>query len=443
MAMAVVLVSPILADEDLRQTPVVKAIQRAKPAVVNIQGNKIVTESTPGESKTQTVNGMGTGVIIDDRGYVITCYHVVQDVAKIEVTLADGTETRARLLNFDPSTDLALIKLDLKEPLPTINIGSSHDLLEGEQVIAIGNPFGYRDSVSVGIISGLHRNVQVNGNQEYKNLVQTSADINPGNSGGPLININGDMIGINVAVRMGAQGIGFAIPVDAALEVIADLVSSSQRQKVGLNIECRRAWEMECPYLEVEDVADNRSNTSDDLKRGDRILRVAGRTIKSRLDMELALIGLKPGEPLQVEAERAGSRLNLTKVVSNGTLPSSLGVRSASGSIQDSSDGVEKDIWERIGVRVVPVDASSFRKNSGYNGGLKVTEVRPSSQASQQGIHVGDVLIGIMDWNTATFKDMKWVLANPKFQNNAASVYIYRNNTTYVGTLNADRRTTR
>ncbi len=106
--------APALAN-NARQTPVVKAIQKAKPAVVNIQGNKVVADNSNSDSKVQTVNGMGTGVIIDPRGYIVTCYHVVQDVAKIEVTLADGSETRARLLNYDSATDLALIKIDMKK----------------------------------------------------------------------------------------------------------------------------------------------------------------------------------------------------------------------------------------------------------------------------------------------------------------------------------------
>jgi serine protease Do len=136
-----------------------------------------------------------------------------------------------------------------------IGLGSSHDLMRGETVIAIGNPFGYQHTVTVGIVSALHRNVPVNGTQEYYDLIQTNADINPGNSGGPLINIDGEMIGINVAVRVGAQGIGFAIPIDAALEVIADLVASSQRQQVSLGMAFRGVRDSEGSYLEVASVS--------------------------------------------------------------------------------------------------------------------------------------------------------------------------------------------
>ena len=227
---AICLGSPYLGGvyaDGTRSTPVVFAIQKAEPAVVNIQGNKTITNaSASGQSTKQEVNGMGTGVIIDRRGYIITNYHVVAEVGRIEVTLADGSTSVATMINYDPETDLALIKIPTQRDLPVIVVGRSDNLLRGETVIAIGNPFGYQNTVTVGIISALHRDIPVNGTQQYNDLIQTNADINPGNSGGPLLNIEGDVIGINVAVRVGAQGIGFAIPIDTALEVMADLVAA-------------------------------------------------------------------------------------------------------------------------------------------------------------------------------------------------------------------------
>lgn len=436
-------------EDSGRKTPTVKAIQRAKPSVVNIQGNKQVVDShaTDG-SKSQMVNGMGTGVIIDPRGYIVTCYHVVQDVAKIEVTLADGTEKVARLLTYDAAVDLALIKIDSTKTLPTMEVGGSHDLMEGEPVIAIGNPFGYKDTVSIGIISGLHRNVQVNGNQEYKNLIQTNADINPGNSGGPLINIEGEMIGINVAVRMGAQGIGFAIPADDALDVVADLVASTHRHKVSFNLDCRRAWEEDCPYLEVKSGLEP---TDEELQLGDRICAIGGRPVKSRLDLELALIEKTPGERVAVEAERNGSRFTVQRALAQGK--GVAGVKqnrratftNAPSSINSASElnGWRDDIWEQVGVHVVAVESEVFVTNPyNYKGGLKVTEVRRGSQAAQQGIQVGDVLVGIMEWRTATLDNMKWILNNPTYQRAAASkFYVYRNDNFYEGTLSPSRLT--
>ena len=140
---------------------------------------------------------MGTGVVIDSRGYVLTNYHVVQGVKVIEVSTAEREKTTAKLLAHDPVTDLAILKINTKRPLPTIKIGTSSDLMLAEQVTAVGNAYGYEHTVTLGIISALNRTVQVNDEQVYRNLIQTDAAINPGNSGGPLLNMNGEMIGIN------------------------------------------------------------------------------------------------------------------------------------------------------------------------------------------------------------------------------------------------------
>ena len=194
---------------ELRQTPIVRAVQRARPSVVNIRGEKTVGPTTvsPGRvDASRRVNGMGTGVVIDHRGYIVTNYHVVDGVREIQVTTADGQRYTAKLIDRDPETDLAIIKIDTDEPVPVIQIGSSSDLMAGEPVVAVGNAYGYEHTVTRGIISALHRSVQVSDAQYYEDLIQTDASINPGNSGGPLLNIDGEMIGINVAVRAGARG---------------------------------------------------------------------------------------------------------------------------------------------------------------------------------------------------------------------------------------------
>ncbi len=169
---------------------------------------------------------MGTGVILDGRGYILTNQHVVDRVQGIEVLLSDGTSYPARVVQQDPSMDIALLKIDAGRPLPAIRIGTSSDLMVGETVITIGNAFGYENTVSVGIISALNRNVTLSDDQVYRNLIQTDACINPGNSGGPLVNIDGELIGINVAVRAGAQGIGFALPIDDVKTVALEMMST-------------------------------------------------------------------------------------------------------------------------------------------------------------------------------------------------------------------------
>lgn len=220
---------------NLRRTPIVKAVEEARPAVVNIHGRKTVRTEDPqhaGENFRQ-VNGMGTGIIVDERGYILTNHHVVDSVSRIQVTTHEQKSFVARLIAYDFKTDLAVIKIDSDQPFQTIHVGTSCDLMPGETVIAVGNAFGYEHTVTSGIISALHRTVQVSDEQTYRDVIQTNAGINPGNSGGPLLNIDGELIGVNVAVRVGAQGIAFAIPVDTALEVAAQLMSAERIEKLS------------------------------------------------------------------------------------------------------------------------------------------------------------------------------------------------------------------
>src|SRR5262245_44653337 len=224
-----------------RKTPAVEVARRVKDAVVNIHSERSVKGFAndeyfallPSQSR---INGMGTGVIVDPRGYIITNHHVVEDVNLINVRLSDGTRTSARVLARDPEQDVALLKIDVDKTLPVIPLGTSSDLMVGETVIAIGNAFGYEHTVSVGVISAIKRDVVLNKEVSYKALIQTDASINPGNSGGPLLNINGELIGVNVAIRAGAQGIAFAIPVDTMLRVSANLISTRSRSGMSHGI---------------------------------------------------------------------------------------------------------------------------------------------------------------------------------------------------------------
>ena len=398
-------------DPSARVSPIVRAIQRAEAAVVNIQGNKtIASTSSSGASSKQEVNGMGTGVIIDRRGYIITNLHVVEDVTRIEVTLADGSNAVAKLLNYDPETDLALIKIPTTKDLPTIQFGTSSDLMRGETVVAIGNPFGYQNTVTQGIISALHRNIPVNGSQEYKNLIQTNADINPGNSGGPLLNLDGDVIGINVAVRVGAQGIGFAIPIDSALEVMADLVAASHREPVAHGLDVVRSYEQGVSKLMLRSGKSDETS-SRNARMCDVIESVAGHPVTNRLELELALLDHRKGETVELAIERGNQRVVDT-----------VALRAAGAEVTEQNVG--RVAWEQIGVRVVPVPASAVAgTGEDYPGGLKITEIRAGSPASKQRLMPGDVIVGIMEWQTVNLDNLQWVLSNPSFQGAPSAKY--------------------
>ena len=431
-----------------RRSPIVTAIASVESAVVNIKGNKtIVSKTASAGTVKQEVSGMGAGVVIDPRGYIITNLHVVQDVPKIEVTLASGESRIASLLNYDLDTDLALIKVDAADPLPTIPFGKSHDLLRGETVIAIGNPFGYQNTVTVGVISALHRDVPVNGTQQYRDLIQTSADINPGNSGGPLVNIEGQVIGINVAVRVGAQGIGFAIPIDHALDVMADLIAAQRSDRVGHALSLSRVIESTGPRWQVDDApsgivqaassrrAEVAAESEELVRTGDLLLSVDGYDCPAPLALELALIGRRPGDTVACRVEREGQ-----------TRPAVVPLSEAGSQVQTAAavDGGD-EVWETLGVTLEEVDAAEVRTAAeAYQGGLRVVAVRPDSPAAAQRISVGDTIVGVANWQTPNWKSLQWVLANGGLQDAGdAKFYVVRNNRTfYVAmTVAADPRT--
>ena len=241
---------------DQRMTPIVKAVQNAKPAVVSIRGEKTVLPGPQSGDAPRRVNGMGTGVVIDPRGYILTNFHVVDGVREIQVTTSEGKKYVASTVAHDAETDLALIKIIPGEKMNVIALGTSSDLMQGETVIAVGNAFGYDDTVTRGIVSALHRAVQINDAQFYDDLIQTDASINPGNSGGPLLNIDGEMIGVNVAVRAGAgnrfchsdrQSHECRRYASGAKrrEVVARTGGCSRRPRIALRNEARRDREKE------------------------------------------------------------------------------------------------------------------------------------------------------------------------------------------------------
>lgn len=408
-----------------RHTDTVRAILAAEQAVVNIEGNKPSGKVTGGEP--QQVNGMGSGVIIDSRGYILTNQHVVQDVARIEVTMHDGAKFIGKLIDRDPSTDLALIKIDTPREVPVIRFGTSSDLMRGEKVVAIGNPFGYQHTVTEGIISALHRDIPINGAQEYQDLIQTDASINPGNSGGPLVNIDGDMIGLNAAVRVGAQGIGFAIPVDKALDVAANMIAAHRKHGIELPFEVQTSalegrtevrvcrLRTQTPSLMVSD--------------GDCIKRIDGRPVRNRLEYELALIDQRPGQ--EVEIELAGGGQTRVERIKPGVRQTT-GVSLAS---TRSSDPIAAHAWNVLGVKLKPASGPQIQSvDSSYSGGLLVQAVRENSPAELAQLRQGDILVGLLEWQTSTWNNLDWVFNSEEMkQADKPEFRIIRGSSVYKG----------
>lgn len=413
-----------------RFTATVRAIENAEPAVVNIEGNK-VSKSSSGAKGEANVNGMGAGVIFDSRGYILTNQHVVQDVKRIDVTLHDGTQHTGRLIARDADTDLAIIKIDTSRPLPVIPCGTSSDLMRGERVVAIGNPFGYHDSVTEGIISALHRNIPVNGVQEYPDLIQTDASINPGNSGGPLLNADGQMVGINAAVRIGAQGIGFAIPIDRAIEVAATMIAAEEQQQ-SLSAEVKTEYRNGTSRVRVI------RSSSSELRANDIIRTIGDREIKNRLDYELAVLSSK-STTTPITVERDGEVLTASVSVTRSGTGSSGKVRLA------STNTIEDRLYREIGIKVELADATAVRAaNDSYQGGMKITSVRQGSPAHFASLQRGDVLVGLVGWQTTSWDDIEYILKSKEMSaTTTPEIRIIRGKNVYVNNLEMDSARTR
>jgi len=368
------------------------------------------------------VNGMGTGIVIDSRGYILTNYHVVDGVHEIQVTTADEEHFIAKILCHDPETDLAIIKIQIERPMAVITMGSSADLMPGESVIAIGNAYGYVDTVTQGIVSALHRAVQVSDAQYYEDLIQTDACINPGNSGGPLLNIDGEMIGINVAVRAGAQGIGFAIPVDKVIGISTELMAAFNQKHALHGVVLVRTNGVE-KQVKVAAVEPDSPAAEAGLEVGDVIESVGDLELQRPLDFQRGLLERKAGDKVKLGVQRDGEKVAVSL---------ELGPASKESKVEP------QPAWDVLGLELKPVPADDFRQmyQTQYRGGLMVTAVRPDSAAAKQGIRRGDVLVGMHVWETISLENVAYILNRPDFSTiSPIKFFILRGNETLYGYL--------
>jgi serine protease Do len=293
--------SYVSADENTpfsRRNPVVEAVAKAKTGVVAVR--------VPRQGEKDTV---GTGFIVDEGGLIVTNRHVTGGKKYVKIRLHDGTDLIGEVTATDAKCDLAIVQISTDKKLKALPLGPTADLMQAETVIAIGNPFGYEGTVSVGIISALNREITMPNDVTITGLIQTTAAINPGNSGGPLLNVNGEVIGVNVALRDGAQNIAFAINAGTVKSFLNQHRSAKRVAGIdhGLNVE-------EKILAEVGDrqrvVVKNASHA--DLKTGDEIMTVGDRKVISAFDMERALWHKKPGEQVNVRVMRQGHEMTVT-----------------------------------------------------------------------------------------------------------------------------------
>jgi serine protease Do len=309
--------------DESRNTAIVRAANRVAPAVVSV--NVIRTEQvqprTAWESYFLPPNasrrsaGFGSGVIVDASGIIVTNHHVIDNADQIRVTLSDGRDVEAELVGTDPVADIAVLRVR-NERVNVASVGTSKGLMIGEWAIAIGNPLGNyvgdtQPTVTAGVISAVNRNITPSSGEEgiYLGMIQTDASINPGNSGGPLVNAAGEVIGINASIISrsgGSEGLGFAIPIDRALQVVNDLLQYGEirRAWVGVDVEPVEADDWgRTRGVRVASVASGSPGASAGLKVGDRLLAANGRALTGPLDFEGLLLDLRAGDALSVQVD--------------------------------------------------------------------------------------------------------------------------------------------
>ncbi|MDO9135635.1 trypsin-like peptidase domain-containing protein [Hydrogenophaga sp.] len=316
------------------------AARAASPAVVSINTSKAAANNLHSgdpwfrfffgdQPQVQPQTGLGSGVIVSPAGYILTNNHVIEEADEIEVMLNDGRKGVAKVIGTDPETDLAILKIELTD-LPVITLGNSDALSIGDQVLAIGNPFGVGQTVTGGIVSALGR-TQL-GINTFENFIQTDAAINPGNSGGALVDVNGHLMGINTAIYSrsgGSMGIGFAIPTSTARSVMESIVRDGQVTRGWIGVEPQElspelAESFGIPAgsgVIITGVLQNGPAAQAGIRPGDVITKVAGRDVGTVAQLLSAVAALSPGAPATMDVVRRDGKTQLTVTPGRRTTP--------------------------------------------------------------------------------------------------------------------------
>ena len=404
------------AENDNRRTPIVKAVERVGASVVNINTEEVAPavrnpfrdsrnpffdhffkEFFP--SRDNNRRSLGSGVIIHPEGYILTNEHVVSKATIIKVTLIDKREFDARLVGADIKSDLAVIKIETNENLPHISLGRSDDLMIGETVIAIGNPFGLQHTVTTGIISALHRSIKGGGNRVYRGFIQLDASINPGNSGGPLLNIEGSLIGINTAIFKQAEGLGFAIPINKAKRIINDLIRYGKVRRGWLGVSVQSITKEMLSFFNIERVRgvvvthimERSPGARAGLKRGDVILSLENIEVNDKTDYSERVSTYPLGNTINMGILRGGKVESVSLKVS--LLPASR-----------VADYVK--IW--LGFTVNKIQQSLVRRYRLVTSqGVVVTSVTPNSVSDKIGVQSGDIIRQVNQVKIENEKDFR------------------------------------
>lgn len=372
------LLVPVLPAQDdalraRRVTPIVEVVRAVGPAVVNIRSTGVTEIRDPlfrfFYGPNQRTQSLGSGVLIDPDGYVVTNAHVVQNATQeVSVTLGDGSEpTAADVIWIDPGNDLALLKVRAGGPYPWVRLAAADDVMIGETVVALGNPYGFDNTVSSGIVSATNRALRTPAGLSFVDFIQTDAALHPGNSGGPLVNINGEVIGINTMVQSGTEAIGFAIPAERVQKILLErLTNYTQINGVyfGARVRPGPAAGARVHFVEEDSPAERAG-----IRPGDLVRAVGDRAVATAFDFNKSMLGTRPGEQIDLELLRDGRTVRCQ-------------VR-----LETYSQNPQEILWQRLGLQVTDRDPYNRRFH-----GVLVREVRPGGPGAEIQLARGDLI---------------------------------------------------
>ena len=367
-------------------------------------------------ARDQVRTSLGSGFVFDSAGYVLTNYHVVARGSRVQVSFEDGSDYTAKVVGTDPGGDLAVLKIEgerrtagppggaAEKKFAAAPLGSSGDLMLGEPTIAIGNPFGLNQSVSMGVVSALHRPVHADG-RSYYDFIQTDASINPGNSGGPLLNADGNVIGVCSAVLATGQGIGFAIPIDRALRVARELVKSGGLADAwwgfdaeALDHEAAEALGAHTGAL-VTSVEEGSPASAAGLRRGDAVIRAEASPVHDADELRFLLRDVPVGTRVALGLVRGKEKMDVAIVAQPLTAGRALGIFEL-----------------RSGVKIAELTAGEAHE-AGYQTKkpvLAIQKVEPNSSAARVGLRRGDLVLAVNSADVETLKDFQKALAQAR-----------------------------
>ncbi len=408
------------AAEYERENSVVRAVRKVSPAIVNINSEYEVRRRVnpfsrfsrdpffdsffkdffdPGFEQRYKRTSLGSGVIIDGkRGLILTNAHVLAKSTTITVILNDERKFDARIIGADPDSDLAVLRISSKDPLPAVEMGDSNDLMIGETIIAIGNPFGFSNTVTTGVISAVNRSIRAE-NAVYHDFIQLDASINPGNSGGALLNINGELIGINTAIYAKAQGIGFAIPINKAKRIVSDLIQYGEVVQIWLGITVQNLDKRLAQYLKapehkgvvVKKISRKGPGHKAGIRDGDIILSVGSRNIPSVEHYHTAMKNYAKGDFIKITLWRNNKEITVSTKAA--VFP---------------EDMARELAFKLLGIKVENLSLTKrFQYKTFAKTGVVISEINRQSSLARIGVKPGDIIRQIDEMTVSSVKEFE------------------------------------